>query len=68
MGEGLRLPASRNESATEANAERVIGEPFTFWMEHPSSVPEHYQEKAKEESRPRVICDYITGMTDYFIL
>jgi len=50
------------------DAERVVGELFTFWMDHPEALPEHYQEKAKEESLPRVICDYMAGMTDNFIL
>jgi dGTPase len=49
------------------DAERVVGELFTFWMEHPAALPHNYQEKAKEESLPRVICDYIAGMTDNFI-
>ena len=51
------------------DAERVVGELFAFWMKHPESLPHHYREKAREkdESLPRVICDYIAGMTDYFI-
>jgi dGTPase len=51
------------------DAERVVGELFAFWMEHPETLPHHYQEKAREkdESLPRVICDYIAGMTDNFI-
>jgi len=49
------------------DAERVVGELFTFWMEHPTALPHSYQEKAKEESLPRMICDYIAGMTDNFI-
>jgi len=49
------------------DAERVVGELFTFWMEHPTALPHAYQEKAKEESLPRMICDYIAGMTDNFI-
>jgi len=52
------------------DAERVVGELFAFWMKHPEALPHHYQEKAREkdESLPRVICDYIAGMTDNFIL
>ncbi len=50
------------------DAERVVGELFTFWMEDPATLPEHYQDKAKEETLARVICDYIAGMTDNFIL
>ena len=49
------------------DAERVVTELFGFWMAHPESLPHNYQEKAKEESLPRVICDYIAGMTDHFI-
>jgi dGTPase len=49
------------------NAERVVIELFNFWMENPKALPHHYQEKAKEESLPRTICDYIAGMTDHFI-
>jgi dGTPase len=49
-------------------AERIIRELFTFWMEYPNTLPESYQEKAREESLPRVICDYVAGMTDNFII
>jgi len=49
------------------DAERVVGELFAFWMDHPETLPHNYREKAKEDSLPRVICDYIAGMTDTFI-
>src|SRR5579859_6170667 len=49
------------------DAERVVGELFSFWMQHPTTLPHAYQEKAKDESLPRMICDYIAGMTDNFI-
>ncbi|HEV3513366.1 MAG TPA: deoxyguanosinetriphosphate triphosphohydrolase [Candidatus Sulfotelmatobacter sp.] len=49
------------------NAERVVTELFSFWMENPKTLPHHYQEKAIEETLPRIICDYIAGMTDHFI-
>jgi dGTPase len=49
------------------DAERVVKELFAFWMEHPTTLPHNYQEKAKEDSLPRVVCDYIAGMTDNFI-
>ncbi|MGA8867871.1 MAG: deoxyguanosinetriphosphate triphosphohydrolase [Candidatus Sulfotelmatobacter sp.] len=54
--------------ATEKqDAERIISELFAFWMENPASLPPNYREKAEEEALPRVICDYIAGMTDHFI-
>jgi dGTPase len=51
-------------------AERIIRDLFVFWMENPAALPRHYQEKTqeKDESLPRVICDYIAGMTDPFII
>ena len=49
-------------------AERVISEMFEFWVGRPGALPPSYQEKAHNESLPRVVCDYIAGMTDTFIL
>jgi dGTPase len=51
------------------DAERVVSELFAFWMDHPESLPHNYRDKVqkKEDSLPRVICDYIAGMTDHFI-
>jgi dGTPase len=49
------------------DAERIVRDLFSFWMEHSEKLPTQYQQKAKQESLPRVICDYIAGMTDPFI-
>jgi dGTPase len=48
-------------------AERVVSELFAFWMVNPTSLPPNYQEQSTREPLPRVICDYIAGMTDHFI-
>jgi len=49
------------------DAERITGELFAHWMEEPDDLPRNYREKASQEPLPRVICDYIAGMTDPFI-
>jgi dGTPase len=49
------------------DAERIISELFEFWMAQPEHLPSSYQEKATHEPLPRVICDYIAGMTDNYI-
>jgi dGTPase len=56
-------------AAEKDDAERVVGELFTFWMDHPEALPHNYRDKVekKEDTLPRVICDYIAGMTDNFI-
>jgi dGTPase len=50
------------------HAERVVTELFEYWIARPEMLPASYQEKARQESLPRVVCDYIAGMTDNFIL
>ncbi len=50
------------------DGERVVGDLFEYWMEHPETLPTSYQRKAEEEPLARVVCDYIAGMTDNFIL
>jgi dGTPase len=49
------------------DAERVTSELFKFWMAKPERLPSNYQEKATQEPLPRVVCDYIAGMTDNYI-
>ena len=48
--------------------ERVIRELFEFWISSPENLPSSYREKASQEPLPRIICDYIAGMTDNYIL
>ena len=50
-------------------AERIITDLFELWMKHPEKLPESYREKAEAdpEPLPRIICDYIAGMTDTYI-
>ena len=47
--------------------EKIIGELFEFWMAKPEHLPASYQESANHTPLPRVICDYIAGMTDNYI-
>src|SRR6266576_16809 len=49
------------------DAERIIGELLAHWMEEPDDLPRTYREKSAHEPLPRIICDYIAGMTDPFI-
>ena len=49
-------------------AEEVVTELFHFWMEHPDELPDGYIEEIATDGLPRVIADYIAGMTDAYIL
>jgi len=41
---------------------------FSFFLEHPDRMPAHYAKLARNEPPHRVVCDYIAGMTDDFLL
>jgi dGTPase len=49
-------------------AERFITELFQAYAETPTLVPERYRKRMGEEPVPRMVCDYIAGMTDRFAL
>ena len=41
---------------------------FRFFVEQPARMPRHYAELARTTPVHRVVCDYIAGMTDHFLL
>ncbi len=49
-------------------AEQVIAELFAFFMKSPRDLPSSYQEKTRLEPLHRIVCDYLAGMTDSYIL
>jgi len=50
------------------DAARVIKEMFALWMADPGKLPASYQKDAEDQPLPRIVCDYIAGMTDTFAL
>ena len=51
-------------------ADRIMSGLFEVYMQEPKQLPPHVTRRAQEEgeSIPRVIADYIAGMTDRFAL
>ena len=41
---------------------------FVLYMEHPERMPRAYADEARKEPLHRVVCDYIAGMTDNYLL
>ena len=41
---------------------------FRHYLSHPQAMPPHYARMAEQEPAYRVVCDYIAGMTDDFLL
>lgn len=54
--------------ADRAESERVVRDLFTFWVQHPDRLPRNYQARLEDWPPHRVVCDYIAGMTDSFVL
>ena len=60
-----------NHPAIVADRERsveALGQLFEFYIDHPEAMPKSYAELAHHGSRHSVVCDYIAGMTDHFLL
>jgi len=49
-------------------AETVVTELFDYWMADPERLPASYYAECSDNGAPRIITDYIAGMTDNFIL
>lgn len=54
----------------EEKAENLIKGLFTYYMDHPEILPEEYTWLMEEVGEPadRVVCDYISGMTDQYAI
>jgi dGTPase len=46
----------------------ALGQLFEFYVDHPEAMPKSYTELAQHGPSHRVVCDYIAGMTDNFLL
>jgi len=62
-----RLYYSSALDSEKTHGEKVITELFQLWLAKPDLLPASYREKSEQEPLPRVICDYIAGMTDNYI-
>jgi dGTPase len=47
---------------------RCLEELFLYYLDSPGSMPASHEESARTEPRHAVVCDYIAGMTDQFLL
>src|SRR5580700_4866342 len=46
----------------------VLAQLFDFYVSHPGTMPKAYAELAQRAPKHRVVCDYIAGMTDHYLL
>lgn len=54
--------------AEHDKAETVVTTVFNFYMRSPDRLPTGYLQESETEGLPRMVADYIAGMTDSYIL
>jgi dGTPase len=47
---------------------KALAQLFDFYVDHLDAMPKAYAELARRGHKYRVVCDYIAGMTDHFLL
>lgn len=59
-----RNPVAKDE---EQKAKRMLQEMYSYYIKHPESMSKEYRDLiSRGESLERVVCDYISGMTDQY--
>ena len=64
---------ARLYSHSDVNSERkrltgCIRTLFAYYLQHPRGLPAFYYDESQHEPLHRVVCDYIAGMTDQYLL
>jgi dGTPase len=63
-----RLYSHQNVNSDRTRLTRAIRSLFTYYLDYPRSLPAFYFQQSRQEPLHRVVCDYIAGMTDHYLL
>jgi dGTPase len=63
-----RLYSHRNVNAERRKLLGCIRRLFAYYLAHPRSLPAFYFAQTQHEPAHRIVCDYIAGMTDNYLL
>lgn len=58
-------PVAKGE---EGKAKKIIGQLYTWFVEHPEKLPLEYESIREEEGIERAVVDYIAGMSDRYCI
>ena len=58
-----RNPVAKGE---ESKAKLIIQELYRYYIAHPEKLPADFRPQLDLEGMPRVVCDYVAGMTDKY--
>jgi dGTPase len=63
-----RLYSHQNVNAERKRLIGCIRSLFAYYLKHPRSLPAFYFDQSQHEPVHRIVCDYIAGMTDHYLL
>jgi dGTPase len=63
-----RVYSNSTISEERERSVRALDSLFDFFLDNPDRMPPHYARMVEREPRHRIVCDYIAGMTDHFLL
>jgi dGTPase len=64
----VRLYSHRNVNSERRKLLGCLRKLFEYYLAHPRSLPVFYFAQAQHEPLHRIVCDYIAGMTDNYLL
>ena len=63
-----RLYSHQNVNSERQRLTGCLRSLFAYYLKHPRSLPAFYFDESQHEPVHRVVCDYIAGMTDHYLL
>jgi dGTPase len=63
-----RLYSNQNVNSERKRLTTCIRGLFAYYLKRPESMPAYYFDQSHQEPVHRVVCDYIAGMTDHYLL
>lgn len=60
-----RNPVAKGE---ESKAKIIIKELYNYYIRHPEKLPADFRPQMDFDGMPRVVCDYVAGMTDKYAI
>jgi len=64
----VNLYTHRRVGSEREGIVRCVRRLFRYYLEHPRRLPPFYVAQSRQEPLHRVVCDYIAGMTDNYLL
>lgn len=52
----------------QVRAERLLSQLYAYFIKNPHELPENYLRHLEKDGKERVVCDYLSGMTDKYAI